>query len=176
MVETLLSDERDSIPSQIRHEPTGIERALAKLSSPCRLVLEDAHHLAAARDATHLRCEHLLMSLAAHQTLAAGRALAAVAITQEDIHSCLGFIEGSAPPHDPNDDVLPLSPRSERILLAAEKECAKRGATEIGTLHVLAALLAERDGLAVFVLEAPAVGLERLGAAVQTAYREKWED
>ena len=171
-----MSDERDSSPTQIRPEPTGIERALSKLSSPCRLVLDDASHFATARDATHLRCEHLLMSLAAHSSLAAGRALAAVAITEDEIRSCLGFIEGSAPAHDPNGDALPLSPRSERILLAAEKECTKRGGTEIGTIHVLAALLAERDGLAVFVLEAPAVGLERLGAAIQTAYREKWED
>ena len=176
MVENLLLDERDPISPEQPREPTGVERALAKLSSPCRMVMADANRQATARDAPHLRCEHLLLSLAAHASLAAGRVLAAVAITEEAIRGCLGFIEGGAPAHDPNSEVLPLSPRSERILLAAEKECAKRGAPEIGTIHLLAALLAERDGLAVFVLEEPGVGLERLGASVQTAYREKWED
>jgi len=149
---------------------------MTKLSRPCRMVLDDANREATARDATHLRGEHLLMSLVAHRTRAAGRVLAAMAITEADIHSCLGFIDGGAPAHDPVSHVLPLSPRAERILLAAEKECVKRGATEIGTIHLLFGLLAERNGLAVFALEEPGVGLERLGAAVQTAYREKWED
>lgn len=116
------------------------------------------------------------MSLVAHGALAAGRVLASVGITEEEIGTCLGFIEGGGPPHEPSAEVVPLSPRAERILLAAEKEAVKRGAPEVGSLHFLAALLAERDGLAVFVLEAPAVGLERLGAAIQTAYREKWDD
>ncbi len=171
-----MSDERSPNEIPDATEPTKIEHALAKLSPLCRRVLARAYHEANASGSSHLTCEHLLLALAVDEQTAASQLMAAAAISADDIRGRLGFVQGSEPVQDATDDELPVSPRVERVLLAAEKECVKKGQARIGSLHLLAALLGERDGVAIFVLEEPGIGRERLGAALQTAYREKWED
>jgi ATP-dependent Clp protease ATP-binding subunit ClpA len=149
---------------------------MARLTPPGRAVLKLANQLASARGAAHLACEDLLIGLAENRDAAAGRLLASLSTTAADIRARLGFVQGYGAAGSSNGEPLPLSPRTERVMLAAEKDCDKRGLAKIGTLHLLAALVSEREGVAVFVLEEPGVGLERLGAALQKAYREKWDD
>lgn len=176
MVGFLLSDERDAIQPEQRQETSRAEQALAKLSPPCRAAFDRAGDEARTGGASHIGCDHLLLGLAGTPGAAAGRLLAEISFTVDEIRARLGFVQGPGAAGETDDASPPLSPRTERVVLAAEKDCLKRGLTEIGTLQLLAALIAERDSVAVFILEEPGVGLERLGAAVQRAYREKWED
>lgn len=176
MVEDLLADARDQIQPEARDASTGIQRVKDKLTPACRAVLDLAHHEAGARGATHLACEHLLLALATRPESASCRLLSASALGEDEIRARLGFVQGRFEQGDLNGSTLPLSPRTTRVMLAAEKECQKRGLDRIGTLHLLSALMAEREGLAVFILEEPGVGLERLGSALQRAFRDKWED
>jgi ATP-dependent Clp protease ATP-binding subunit ClpA len=102
--------------------------------------------------------------------------LSSSALDEHEIRTRLGFVQGRVEPSNSNGAALPLSPRTARVMLAADNERRKRGLDHIGTLHLLSAIIAERDGLAVFILEEPGVGLERLGMALQRAFREKWDD
>jgi ATP-dependent Clp protease ATP-binding subunit ClpA len=176
MVGFLLADERDPNKTDNPQDQSKTERALARLTPSCRAVLEHANQEASARGAAHLACEDLLIGLADHEETAAGRLLASISITAADIRARLGFVQGYGATVPPHGEPLPLSPRLERVLLAAAKDCDKRSLAKIGALHLLAALVSEREGVAVFILEEPGVGLERLGAALQKAYREKWDD
>jgi hypothetical protein len=42
----------------------------------------------------------------------------------------------------------------------------------VGTIHLLLALVREREGIAVMLLEVPGVALERIGGAMMRALRE----
>ena len=176
MVERPLSDQRDLNQPGNPSDPSQVDLAIAHLSPSCRSVIELARQEAKARNASHLECDHLLLGLLSADSTAAARALAGVDCTIEAIRAHLGFVRGQDARRDPVDEPLPFSPRAERILLAAERERVKRSMSQTGTLHLLGAMLAERDGIAIFVLEEPGVGLDRVGLALQTAQREKWED
>lgn len=176
MVSVPLSDPKDLPESEAPAELSGTERAIAKLSRPCRSAYDLACDEARRGGASHVGAAHLLVGLAAREETAAGRLFASLSITTEEIRTRLSFVEGFASRQEASADELPLSPRAERVLLAADKDGGKRTLHEIGTLHLLNALLAERDGIAVFVLEEPGVGLERFGATLQKALREKWEE
>jgi ATP-dependent Clp protease ATP-binding subunit ClpA len=171
-----LSDENAQIPTEQPTEPSHVERAVAKLSGPCRRAYQLACDEARRSGAAYIGAAHLLIGLAESGETAAARVFESLALSANEVRARLGFVEGMTPNASANGAGLPLSPRAQRVLLAAEREGGKQGAAQIGTLHLLHALVAEREGVAVFVLEEPGVGLERLGAALQKALREQWED
>jgi ATP-dependent Clp protease ATP-binding subunit ClpA len=171
-----LSKANAQIPTEQLDDPSAAEHAVAKLSAPCRRAYQLAREEARRTGAAYLGAAHLLIGLAECGETAAARVFESLALSADEVRARLGFVEGSSPNGSANGDALPLSPRVQRVLVAAEREGGKQGACEVGTLHMLHALIAEREGIAVFVLEEPGVGLERLGAAVQKALREQWED
>lgn len=171
-----MSNENAQNPTEQHDEPNAAERAVAKLSAPCRRAYQLACEEARRSGAAYIGAAHLLIGLAECGETAAARVFESLALSANEVRARLGFVEGSSPSGSANGVAPPLSPRAERVLIAAEREGGKHGVSEIGTLHMLHALIAEREGIAVFVLEEPGVGLERLGAALQKALREQWED
>ena len=172
----LLSNENAQNPTEQPTETSLAERAVGKLSGPCRHAYQLACDEAKRSGAAYVGAAHLLIGLAESGETAAARVFDSLALTAAEVRARLVFVEGPAAKATPNGEALPLSPRAQRVLVAAEREGGKNGVREIGTLHLLHALIAEREGIAVFVLEEPGVGLERLGAALQKALREQWED
>jgi ATP-dependent Clp protease ATP-binding subunit ClpC len=140
-----------------------------------------ANALALARDEARLLAhpyvgtEHLLIGLAREERGAASRVLASLDLTADSLRDSIVFITGRGDGDPPPDDPA-LTPRLERILEAAEKEAHRRQQTQIGTLHLLLALVREREGVAVMLLEVPGVALERIGGAMMRALREGLAD
>jgi ATP-dependent Clp protease ATP-binding subunit ClpC len=87
----------------------------------------------------------------------------------------LAFILGRNTTEGPSIDVR-FSPRMEDILSVAREEAGRRGARCVETSHLLMALLRQRRGVAVLLLETPGLGLEPLGAALNRAMREGVSD
>ncbi|HKG25223.1 MAG TPA: Clp protease N-terminal domain-containing protein [Thermomicrobiales bacterium] len=140
-----------------------------------------ANALALARDEARLLAhayvgtEHLLIGLAREERGAASRVLASLDLTADQLRESIVFIGGRGESGPPSDDP-PLTPRLERVLEAAEKEASRRQQTQVATLHLLLALVREREGIAVMLLEVPGVALERIGGAMMRALREGLAD
>ena len=75
---------------------------------------------------------------------------------------------GTAADLDPNQGFSAFTPRARNVLAAAHNEAARRGNSEVGTLHILLGLLADRDCIAVALLADSRInvlGLADLAAA-----------
>ena len=116
--------------------------------------------------------EHLLIALAREEGAAAARVLASLDLTAERLRDWVAFIAGRGEDRRNVAADPPHSPRLQRVLASAQKEAARRGQQQVDTLQLLLALVRERQGLAVVLLEAPGVGLERIGGAMMRALRE----
>jgi ATP-dependent Clp protease ATP-binding subunit ClpC len=115
--------------------------------------------------------DHLLIALAEEREGAASRVLIDLGNDADVLRSKLVFIRGTRQT-GPVGLPLPRSPRLEHIIQMAGIEASLKDARSIGTLHLLMALLKERKGIGVFLLESPGVGLERAGGALARAFRE----
>jgi ATP-dependent Clp protease ATP-binding subunit ClpC len=136
-----------------------------------------ANALALAREEARLLAhpyvgtEHLLIGLAREERGVAARVLASLDLSAERLRESIVFIGGLGAGDSPADDPVP-TPRLERVLAAAEKEATRRQQSQVGTIHLLLALVREREGIAVMLLEVPGVALERIGGAMMRALRE----
>jgi ATP-dependent Clp protease ATP-binding subunit ClpA len=143
---------------------------VTEYSAHARYVLQNAETAAALSPGGVLTCEHLLLSLIGDSDNAAARVLANGGFTGESVAQTIAFISGSQPAEVPAEAVI-LSPRAERVLLAAGVEAGNRNADRIDTLHLLFAIIRERQGIAAVALETPGVGHELVGAALSNAMR-----
>lgn len=131
-----------------------------------------------ARSLGHAHCgtEHLLIGLAREEQGAAAQVLSSLGITADQLRQSVAFVAGRSQTPLPDNEDPPFSPRLSRVLETATQEAKKRGQNVVGTLHLLLALLREREGLAVMLLESPGVGLERIGGAMMRAFRDGLRD
>ena len=118
--------------------------------------------------------EHLLIGLATTDGGVASRVLTDLGYTSEHLRGKIRFLIGDGT--DAAQEGIASSPRVERVLNAAKAECAKREETVVTTLHLLFALIKEREGVAVMLLETPGVGLERIGGRMDQAFRDSLKD
>ena len=140
-----------------------------------RNVLQSAEVAAASSPGGVLTCEHLLLSLAADPECAAAQVMVRCGFTGETIAQTIAFIGGPQSSQEPADAVS-LSPRAERVLTGAGAEATHRRVEQIDTLHLLFALIRERQGIAAAALETPGVGHELVGAALSDAMRNELTD
>lgn len=139
-------------------------------------VLKAAEDAAATAPGGVLTCEHLLMSLAGDDRCAGARVLKECGFTCEVITRTITFISGGGLSATERAEAVVLSPRVERVITGAGTEAGNRNAERIDTLHLLYALLRERQGIAAAALETPGVGLEPIGAALSNAIRNGLTD
>lgn len=92
--------------------------------------------------------EHLLIGIAAQTQSIGAKVLAEVGLTQEKLQEMLG----GAPSQGKENDTLPLSPRSKRVLQLAVGESNRLGNNYIGTEHLLLGILRDGGGVAVAML------------------------
>lgn len=168
-------DNAEPSPDEEVQEPEP-EFELARLTPAARNALTVASETARTRGESFVGSDHLLLGLALTDGCAACRLLSALDFTAERIRTNLLFIWGSPPSATAVEEQQPFSPRLQRIIEFAAKECAKRRHPEINTLHLLSGLLRERTGVAAMLLEAPGVGHGRAGSAILHAFREGWSD
>ncbi|MBE3559939.1 MAG: sigma-70 family RNA polymerase sigma factor [Ktedonobacteraceae bacterium] len=121
-------------------------------------VLELAKAEALSLRHPYLGTEHLLLGIL-REGSAAGQ-LTAQGVTyplvRAELLSTLGECEPDPSAEIPSD--TPLTPRSQRILALAGEGAKRRGETAIGPEHILRALVNEKHGLAVQILQS--IGVE----------------
>ena len=98
--------------------------------------------------------EHLLLGLLAVPEGAAARALGELGLDEARGRAAVERIAGRG--SRVSHGSLPFTPRSRAVLDAALREAMSLGHEEVGSEHVLLALLADREGIAGRVLEAVA--------------------
>ncbi|MCA9859873.1 MAG: hypothetical protein KC438_09130, partial [Thermomicrobiales bacterium] len=144
-------------------------------SQHARNVLQTAEHVASTAPGGIMTCEHLLLSLCGTTDCAASQVLAQCGFSIERVTGTLTFLNGSPAQSQPAETVV-LSPRLERVLVTASAQAGQHEADRIDTLHLLGALLREKQGIVAFVLETPGVGLEPIGGAISNAVRNGLTD
>lgn len=144
-------------------------------SDHARNVLQVAERAAATTPGGAMTCDILLLSLSSDPECAAAQVLAGCGFDAQRITRTIGFVQGAQPPEEGSAAVV-LSPRIERVLTNAGREAAMQKTEQIDTLHLLVALVRERQGITALALESPGVGHERIGAAISQALRNGMTD
>ncbi len=120
--------------------------------------------LSLARELGHsyVGSEHLLLALASEPDSIASRLLRCRGVDPESLRRLIIDLSGTGSP----SGVLAsdMTPRVVRILENAAKESARCGTRYIGTEHLLSALLAERNAVAVRMLASEGIAEEELQA------------
>lgn len=158
-------------------EPSSFDQLLDRLTECARSGLVAAARVAGECGHASIQTGHLLIGLAAGEG-AAARLLHDCGGHPERYLADLRFIAGiRADEAARNGSVgAARAPRLDRVLIRAEKDATKRGSPQIGTLHLLAGLAKEREGLAAALLDAPGGGLERIDGALVIAFRAGWTE
>lgn len=139
-------------------------------SRHAKQILQNAEALAATAPGGAITCEHLLLSLVADHDCAAAQVLAGCGFDSAVIARTIAFVQGTPSAPETGTPVV-VSPRMERVLVNAGREAAIQKRDQVDTLHLLVAILRERQGIAVLALESPGVGHELVGAAISQAMR-----
>lgn len=105
--------------------------------------------------------EHLLLGLADDETSVAGTLLAKNGLTVDVITDILKNHLGVNITENNGDILPPYTPRCERIIKRSGREAAKYGKTAVGTEHLLAALLAENECIAIEVIAESGIDADR---------------
>lgn len=129
-----------------------------------------------ARELNHgwIGTEHLLMGLLAENQGAAARVLASADITLEAVRREVEALIGRG--EQPPSGHIPFTPRAKKCLELSLREALQRGDNYIGTGHLLLALMRERDGAAVKVLEKLGANLSQLRERVMLELEDQPEE
>ncbi len=109
---------------------------------------------------TYIGSEHVLMGLAADPENISSKILVSHKVSFEDIKKSVIEVSGMGMPGEvsPAD----MTPRTKRIIEKASLESMKHAHKYIGTEHILYALICEKDGVGVKVLESLNVSVNEL--------------
>ena len=126
--------------------------------------LNNSLRFAAEMGHTYVGSEHILLALSAERESVAGKALAARGLSPEKLKDEIATLSGlgtgsSVTPAD-------MTPRTKRIIEGSAMESTRHGQGYIGTEHLLLSLLAEKDSVAVQILEHLGVGTDTLKSEI----------
>ncbi|NLI89240.1 MAG: ATP-dependent Clp protease ATP-binding subunit [Epulopiscium sp.] len=134
-----------------------------KLTRQARIAMKNAEEAAIAFNHSYVGTEHLLLGLMMSEGSVAQQALKNYGLNDHDIIDKIKALIGVGP--IPVTKVEDYTPRSKRIMEASLQNAIAIGADQIGTEHILLAILRERGCLAVQIVES-------LGADPETIYND----
>jgi hypothetical protein len=138
-----------------------------RFAGDARQVVVEAQEEAHALGHDYVGTEHLLLGLLRRSEAPAGRALTSLGLTLEDararVEDMVGRGQGTPP------GAIPFTPRSKKVLEVALREALKSGEPEIGTQHLLFALMRDRNGVAAQVLKDRGIRRDQVEAALADA-------
>ena len=131
-------------------------------SEKAEMALRNAQEYAANMGHGVLGTEHLLAGLAAVTDSVAAKILAAKDITDEKILDAMRKYYDDQPIYAESGRMIEMTPRTKSVVQLSVREASKLGSRYIGTEHLLLALLAEGEGLAVRLLREMGVNISEL--------------
>ena len=135
------------------------------LSDESRRVLELAEEEARRLGHPFVGTEHLLIGLLLEGGSAAAELLIDSGVEVDDLREILG---GPAEEGEPDDDELPFTPRARSCLRRAVQEGRRFGIERAEPEHLLLAILADEDGVAVQALVDCEVSVEDVREAIES--------
>jgi ATP-dependent Clp protease ATP-binding subunit ClpC len=156
----------DLVQDLLEDEPTEASIFEPDIDLPftavARRVLDSAEDFAGMIGGHAILTEHLLLAISATPECAASKLISEFRSSSDSLLTALEFIIGIGSP--PPAATQP-SPRLERVLIRAKREAYRMNHTHVNTLHLLMALIRERQGAACFVLDIPGYGLSKIERA-----------
>ncbi len=134
-----------------------------RFTAKAQNTLNNALRFARSLGHTYIGSEHILLALAAESDSVAAKLLAKYGVTVEKIKDRIEELTGIG--SESNVSPADMTPRTKKIIEGSAMEATKGGQSYIGTEHLLLSLLAERDAVAVKILE-------HLQASVDTLTQE----
>ena len=123
--------------------------------------LEKAAQDAAACHQKYIGTEHLVLGLLAQPDSLAGQVLGQNGLNYENfLEAVLG--ESAALGENRNNTFLGYSPKAEHILSASEEEALRMHAHQIGTEHILLAIIKEKDCIALRLMKGMNIDLKKI--------------
>jgi hypothetical protein len=138
---------------------------LAPLSLDARDAMQRAAEEARRFKHNYIGTEHQLAGIAADESTIGGQALKQVGVDAAGVREAIRFIVG--PGSSPRSEEPGLSPRAVNVVRRAADEASRRGDAEIETAHLVLAICAESNGLALRIVEHLGGSEESLRAAVE---------
>ena len=131
-------------------------------------VLERAAQDAASCHQKYIGTEHLVLGLLSEPESLSGRVLYENRLTYENfLEAVLG--ESAALGDNTSQTFLGYSPKAEHVLSASEEEALRLHAKQIGTEHILLALIKERDCIALRLIKGMNINVKKIYIDVLTA-------
>ena len=131
-------------------------------------VLERAAQDAASCHQKYIGTEHLVLGLLSEPESLSGRVLYENGLTYENfLEAVLG--ESAALGDNTSQIFLGYSPKAEHVLSASEEEALRLHAKQIGTEHILLALIKERDCIALRLMKGMNINVKKIYIDVLTA-------
>jgi ATP-dependent Clp protease ATP-binding subunit ClpC len=127
-----------------------------------RHVLDRAEDIAGLIGGEAILTEHLLLAISATPECAAARLISEFQGSSESLLAALEFILGLGGQAFASNQ---QNPRLERVLIRAKREAFRMNHSHVNTLHMLMALIRERQGTTPVVLDVPGFGLWKLERA-----------
>jgi len=126
-----------------------------------RQAIENAQHAAVMLGHDYVGTEHLLLGLLQVEDGVAAKALKGQGCSRQDVES---QIEDMMGPHNAGGPSGPkdFTPRTKRIFEMSYQEAARMGVKYVGTEHILIALMREQDSIAVRILTALNVNIQKV--------------
>ncbi len=134
-----------------------------RFTEGARQVVAAAQEEASALDLDYVGTEHVLLGLLRDSDGVAGRALAALGVDLADARERAAEVR---PPRDPIHGHMPLTARSQRVLELASEEALERDHAQIGTEHILLALVRGDGGPGARILRDLGIGADRVEDAI----------
>ena len=123
--------------------------------------LEKAAQDAAACHQKYIGTEHLVLGLLAQPDSLAGQVLGQNGLNYENfLEAVLG--ESAALGENRNNTFLGYSPKAEHILSTSEEEALRMHAHQIGTEHILLAIIKEKDCIALRLMKGMNINLKKI--------------
>ena len=123
-----------------------------KFTQKAQNTLNRAMSVAGELGHSFIGTEHILLGLSLEKESIAAKILLSRGIVDSAIRKSIIEAEGEGVPSDPSP--YDMTPRAKRIIELSSVEARKRGCAFIGTEHLLAAIISERDCMASRVIEA----------------------
>ncbi len=132
-----------------------------KFTAKAKAVLTNAKNAARTLDSGYIGTEHILLGLTLVQESVAAKALESQNVTYHQVMERISFMNDS----HKTVGTAEYTPRAKYVVDMSAQEASRMGADEVGTEHILIALLRETDTLAVKIRTG-------LGVNIQTMYED----
>lgn len=132
-----------------------------KFTQSARKALAYAQNLAQRGNSEVVGTEHLLAGIASEEKSLGGKVLHEIGMTAQAIEARLGIDETSPVA----ERIVPMSPRTKRVIQLAVMEANRLGHTYVGTEHFLLGILRDGGGVGLRLLLEGGVTREKLAQA-----------